>query len=161
MDCVIYGVGSPYVHEVDEILIRLGWPVRPYVVNMETNYRPAGLSPLVDMAGLDSATLGLAVVFALTTPGHRQTLEAEARAKGFTIFPAVVDPTTVVAGSATMGEGAVVNSNGSVGPGTWCRPYSDGRRRPRRRGGGARLAPERGPVCDAYAGEGLARSAKD
>jgi hypothetical protein len=74
MDCIIYGVGSPYVHEVDEILRRLSWPVRAYVANMPTDYHPVGISPIVELSELDSSALGLAVVFALTTPGHRQAL---------------------------------------------------------------------------------------
>ncbi len=115
MDCLLYGIGSPYVHEVDEILFRLAWPVRAYVVNMRTDYRPLGLSPVVDLADLDPSAVELPAVFVLTTPGHRQSLEWEARSKGFRTFPAVVDPTTVVARSVRIGEGVVVNSNGSVG----------------------------------------------
>jgi hypothetical protein len=40
--------------------------------------------------------LSYGVVLALVTPGHRAAVEAEARARGFASFPAVVDPTALV-----------------------------------------------------------------
>lgn len=113
--CVVYGVGSPYVHEVDEILGRCGLPVTGFVANISDGYRPAGLSPLVDAASMPEAWLELAVVLPLTTPGYRQTLEEETVSRGFRLFPAVVDPTTVVASTVVVGQGTVVNGGGTVG----------------------------------------------
>jgi sugar O-acyltransferase (sialic acid O-acetyltransferase NeuD family) len=114
VDCILYGVGSSYVYEVDEILRRLGWPVRAYVAN-QPGSRPDDLQPVLDVTDMPPEWLSLPVLFALITPGHRATIEAEARGMGFRMFPAAVDPTAVVARRSVIGEGTVVNAGAVVG----------------------------------------------
>lgn len=115
MECVLFGVGSSYVYEVHETLLRLGWTVRGLVANLPDAPRPETIGPVTDAADIPAAWLDLAVVLPLITPGHRQRLEQEARRAGFRSFPALVDPTTVVARSAVVGEGAAVNAAGVIG----------------------------------------------
>jgi sugar O-acyltransferase (sialic acid O-acetyltransferase NeuD family) len=118
VEYVVYGVGSSYVYEVYETLRRLQWTVRGYVANIEGGLRPHELTPLVDADDMPSAWTSAGVVFALITPGHRQNIEREARARGFTSFPVVTDPTTVVASSVEAGEGTVINAAGVVAANT-------------------------------------------
>jgi len=115
VECVVYGVGSTYVYEVHETLRRLSWPVCAYVANLEGGFRPSDLTPLMDASALTDDLLRLPVVFALVTPGHRRSLEREVLGRGFSAFPSVVDPTTVVASSASMADGTMVNAAGVVG----------------------------------------------
>jgi sugar O-acyltransferase (sialic acid O-acetyltransferase NeuD family) len=103
------------VYEVHETLRRLGWVVRGLVANVSGAPRPDDLGQVVDVAGIPPAWIDLPAVFPLVTPGHRRHLEREARALGFRTFPAIVDPTTAVAGSATVGEGTVINAGGVIG----------------------------------------------
>jgi sugar O-acyltransferase (sialic acid O-acetyltransferase NeuD family) len=111
-------VGSTYVYEVYETLRRLEWTVRGYVVNIDGGLRPHDLTPLVDASDMPAGWTDAGAVFALVTPGHRQNIEREARAKGFASFPVVVDPTTVVASSVRAGEGTVVNAGAVVAANT-------------------------------------------
>lgn len=116
---VIYACGTPYAVEVAEMIWRRGDEVALLVDNLPTGDRPeedrqassAIIGPPVIRPGeLDPMQHGLAAVVPLITPGHRFTVETEARALGLTSFPPLVDPTSVVARTATLDEGSVVNA---------------------------------------------------
>jgi sugar O-acyltransferase (sialic acid O-acetyltransferase NeuD family) len=118
VEVVVYGVGSTYVHEVHESLLRLGWSVRAWVTNVEGGNEPRGLEPVVAAADMSPEWRALGFVFAMVTPAYRQQIEDEVRSLGVTEFPAVVDPTTVVASTAVIDEGASVNGAGMIGANT-------------------------------------------
>jgi sugar O-acyltransferase (sialic acid O-acetyltransferase NeuD family) len=115
MECVLYGVGSPFVEDVLEALLRLGWTARGGVANIETEFRPSRLAPIVGRDEIPSDWFALPVVLPLVTPGHRWSLEREARERGFRSFATVIDPTAIVASTATIGEGAIVMAGAVVG----------------------------------------------
>lgn len=115
MECVLYAVGSPFVEEALEILGRLGWSVRGGVANVETDYRPVDLAPVVGAEEIPTEWLSLPAVLPLVTPGHRWSVEREAVGKGFRSFATVADPTASVASTATVGEGGVVCAGALVG----------------------------------------------
>lgn len=108
VECVLYGVGSPFVEEVREALLRLGWTARGGVANIETGFRPNGFAPIVGRDEIPSDWLALPVVLPLVTPGHRWSLEREVLEHGFRSFASVVDPTAVLASTLEIGEGAIV-----------------------------------------------------
>jgi sugar O-acyltransferase (sialic acid O-acetyltransferase NeuD family) len=108
VECVLYGIGSPFVEEVIELLRRLDWTVRGGVANMETDFRPERLTPIVGPGEIPPDWLSLPVALALVTPGHRWSVEREALVQGFGAFATVVDPTASVASSASLGEGGIV-----------------------------------------------------
>lgn len=115
MECVLYGVGSPFVEEVLEALLRLGWAVRGGVANVETGFRPARLAPIVTREEIPPDWLALPVVLPLVTPGHRWSLEREVLELGFRSFATVVDPTAIVASTVVIGEGTVVMAGAVIG----------------------------------------------
>jgi sugar O-acyltransferase (sialic acid O-acetyltransferase NeuD family) len=115
MQCVVYGVGSPYVFEVVEILRRMRCGVHGFVANREDAEHPPGLGPVATLADLPVEWRTLPVVIPMITPAYRKQAEAEARERGFTTFLSIVDPTAVVAASAELGEGAVANAACLVG----------------------------------------------
>jgi len=115
VDCVLYGVGSPFVEAVIEALNRLDWGIAGGVENVESDYRPEGLSPIVSADAIPAEWLQLPAVLPLVTPGHRWTLERDAVAHGFATFATVIDPTSHVASSATIGEGTVMVTAVSIG----------------------------------------------
>jgi sugar O-acyltransferase (sialic acid O-acetyltransferase NeuD family) len=115
VECVLYGIGSPFVEEVLEALRRLGWTVRGGVANVEADFRPDGLAPIVPAAELPPDWTALPASLPLVTPGHRWSVEAEALAQGFGAFATVVDPTASVASSAEVGEGGILCAGALVG----------------------------------------------
>jgi sugar O-acyltransferase (sialic acid O-acetyltransferase NeuD family) len=115
MECVLYGVGSPFVEDVLEALLRLEWTARGGVANIETDYRPVRLAPIVGPNEIPPDWLQLPVVLPLVTPGHRRSVECEVLELGFRSFATVVDPTAIVASTAAIGEGAVVMAGAVIG----------------------------------------------
>lgn len=117
MDCILYGVGSPFVENVIEAMRRLDWTIVGGVENVESDYRPAELSPIVSAEAIPAEWLRLPAVLPLVTPGHRWTLERDAVAHGFATFASVIDPTAHVASNARIGDGTVVVTAVSIGSG--------------------------------------------
>jgi sugar O-acyltransferase (sialic acid O-acetyltransferase NeuD family) len=115
MSYVLFGVSSSYVSEVIEILRRLAQPIDAFVVNVEAGDVPDDVSPVVTVADIQPAWLDDHVVVPLTTPGYRKSAVAHARSLGFHRFPAVVDPTAIVASTVRLGEGTVVNAGAIIG----------------------------------------------
>ena len=77
---------------------------------------PAGLDPVLEASGLDREDFKrFPFVVPLITPGHRRSVELELLVRGTTHFPAVVDPTTVLAQTARISEGVYVNGGGMIG----------------------------------------------
>ena len=115
MDCVVYAVGSPFVEEVLEILRRLGWQARGGVANVETEYRPIDLAPIVGVAEIPPEWLSLPAVVPLVTPGYRWLAEQEAVERGFRSFATIADPTASVPSTASLGAGGVVCAGALIG----------------------------------------------
>jgi sugar O-acyltransferase (sialic acid O-acetyltransferase NeuD family) len=115
VECVLYGVGSPFVETAREAIWRLGWTVRGGVVNMETAFKPEALEPLVGADAIPSDWLDVPAIVPFTTPGHRFAVEREARGRGFQAFAILVDPTASVAHTVRLGEGAVIVNGALVG----------------------------------------------
>ena len=116
MDCVLYGVGSPFVEEVREALLRLGWTARGAVANVETDFRPERFAaPIVGRDEIPRDWLALPVVLPLITPGHRWSVEREALELGFRSFASVVDPTAILASTTTVADGAIVVAGAVIG----------------------------------------------
>jgi sugar O-acyltransferase (sialic acid O-acetyltransferase NeuD family) len=115
MGYIVFGVSSSYVYEVVEILRRLAQPISAFVANIPDCEVPVGIDPVVDVSEIRAGWLDEPVVVPITTPGHRKSAVAHARALGFHQFPVVTDPTAIVASTATLSEGALVNAGAIVG----------------------------------------------
>jgi sugar O-acyltransferase (sialic acid O-acetyltransferase NeuD family) len=115
VECVVFGVGTRYVFELHESLLRLSWRVRAYIVNMECQFLPDSLDPLIRLEDMPTEWTDLAAVIPLTTPGYRQAARNHALSVGFRTFPAVRDPTAVMASSTSVGPGVVINSGVVIG----------------------------------------------
>ena len=117
LQCVLYGVGTPYVYEVFESLRRLRWSVAALVANVppEAAPRPGDLGEVVAAEELSADLLSIPVFIPLLTPGHRKQLLQESREIGLTDVATVVDPTATVASTSSIGEGTHVNAGAVVG----------------------------------------------
>ncbi len=110
-EVIVYGIDTDYTYEVNEILQRLGITVRAYVRNIETrDPMPRGIEPVVSREQIESSWLTLPVVIPITTPGYLLRAVADARRLGFSSFPHLADPSSVVARSCQIDEGSVVNA---------------------------------------------------
>ena len=118
---IVYGCRTPYAVEAAEVIWRSGGEVRLLVDNLTEGANRTGQEddidpvPVIDapVAGPDDLPAGssdLASVVPLVTPGLRFAAEAGARSRGLESFPPLIDPTAVVARTATVGEGSLVNA---------------------------------------------------
>ena len=116
---IIYACRTSFAVEVAEIVWRRDEEVALLVDNLPAgDERAAGAgppgadvdAPVLRPAQLSPEQLELNAVVPLITPGHRFAVEAEARDLGLASFPALVDPTAVIARTATVGDGTVVNA---------------------------------------------------
>jgi sugar O-acyltransferase (sialic acid O-acetyltransferase NeuD family) len=121
---VIYACRTAFAIEVAEVIWRRGEQVALLVDNLEAggSQSPPEAAeieaPVLRPDRLSAAQRELSAVVPLITPGHRFAVEAEARGSGLTSFPALVDPTAVVARTASIGEGSVVNADAVVAAAT-------------------------------------------
>ena len=123
---IIYACRTSFAVEVAEVVWRRDEEVALLVDNLPAgDERAAGQppgeeigAPVLRPAELTPGQLDLAAVVPLITPGHRFAVEAEARELGLASFPALVDPTAVVARTTTVGEGSVVNAAAVIGAAT-------------------------------------------
>jgi sugar O-acyltransferase (sialic acid O-acetyltransferase NeuD family) len=122
---VIYACRTAFAIEVAEVIWRRGDEVALLVDNLGAGGAAAAPEPPTEIEApvvapdtLSSAQKKLRAVVPLITPGHRFAVEAEARGSGLSSFPALVDPTAVVARTASVGEGSVVNAGAVVAAST-------------------------------------------
>jgi sugar O-acyltransferase (sialic acid O-acetyltransferase NeuD family) len=124
---LVYACRSPYTLEVAEVIWRRGGEVALLVDNLPAGgdapgegVEPGGAigAPVARPGDVSPNQRQLATAVPLITPGHRFAVEAEARALGWRSFPPLVDPTSSLARTATVGEGSVVNAGAVIGAAT-------------------------------------------
>ena len=117
MRLVLYAVSSPYAAEAIETAGRLGWEMAACVRNLPDTPVPSEVVGLIEADELSPELLALPFAVALITPTHRRSAIADARAHGFDELVSLIDPTAVVARSATLGPGAYVNAAAIIAAG--------------------------------------------
>ena len=118
MRWVLYACRTPYAAEVAEILWRRGDQIEALVDNLPDEAPPSPLGRIVRPSELTDHERARPVAIPLITPGHRHAVESEARRHGLSLFPELIDPTAVVAVTASVSEGTVVNAAALVGANT-------------------------------------------
>jgi sugar O-acyltransferase (sialic acid O-acetyltransferase NeuD family) len=108
---VVYTTRSAYTAEVAEIVWRTGAEISALVDNMPDGPRPSPLGHVVGPHELTRDLLATPTAVAMLTPGHRFNVVSEATGCGIRAFPPLVDPTSVVARTARIGEGTVINGH--------------------------------------------------
>ena len=117
MRFVLYAVSSPYAAEAVETAARLGWEIAACVRNLPDTQVPSEVSEIVEADDLSPALLALPFAVPLITPGHRRSAIADARLRGFQEIASLVDPTAVVARSATFAAAPTSTRGRSSPPG--------------------------------------------
>jgi sugar O-acyltransferase (sialic acid O-acetyltransferase NeuD family) len=111
---IIYTSRSGYTAEIAEIIWRTGATVAVLIDNMPDGPEPSPLGRVVSTRDLDPALPALPTAVAMNTPGHRFNVVDEAMALGFSQFPTLVDPTSVVARTARLDDGTIVNGQAII-----------------------------------------------
>jgi sugar O-acyltransferase (sialic acid O-acetyltransferase NeuD family) len=114
---VLYAVSSPFAAEAVETAGRLGWEITACVRNLPGAQVPSEVYEIVEADELSATLLSLPFAVALVTPGHRRSAIADARSRGFEEQASLIDPTAVVARSATFAAGAYINAGAIVAAG--------------------------------------------
>ena len=112
---VLFGVGSSLVVEYEETCKRLGCAV---VAGVRNRPGPAYLDDrarLVEAGAIPAAIKRTPCVCPIFTPRQRFVAHEEALAAGFRFAAALIDPTAIVASSATIGAGSFLNAGCIVG----------------------------------------------
>jgi acetyltransferase-like isoleucine patch superfamily enzyme len=112
---VLFGCGSRMIVDVEESCARLGLEVAAIVKNVEGADHALARERLISVDEVGPALLACRYMLPFFTPGNRLAARQHARARGFTDAATVVDPTAVVAASATIGPGTYVNSAAAIG----------------------------------------------
>lgn len=107
----VYPVRTRYAAEIAEILRRIGYEGDVvYVDNLPDGPEPPAVGPIVDATAFDPAAPGVGLVVPVFPTGIRHRLVDALVTAGARRFPPLVDPTAVVASTATIGEGTTVNA---------------------------------------------------
>jgi sugar O-acyltransferase (sialic acid O-acetyltransferase NeuD family) len=114
---LVYACRTSYTAEVAEIVWRTGGSIALLVDNLP-DVEPSPLGRVAAPAALLDVERRLPTLVPLTTPGHRYVAAAQARSLGIDSFPPLVDPTAVVARSAHLGAGTIVNALAVIGANT-------------------------------------------
>lgn len=112
---VVYAARTSYCGEILEILNRRGDTCAALVDNLDDGPAEGLDGPTIAPTELDAVQRALPGVVPLTTPGFRALAVRDARKHGLTQFPALVDPTAVIAATATIAEGVTVNAGTVIG----------------------------------------------
>ncbi len=114
-ELVLLGVGSPFVMEFEETCSRLETEITAYITNTDDPAYASDARKIVDVDDLTTALKSKPVAFPLVTPAYRKNVYDLAVTAGFTSFPSLVDPTTILAASTQLGRGVYVNAGCTIG----------------------------------------------
>lgn len=117
MRFVLYAASTPHASELVETAGRLGWELAAAVRNIPGLPVPDEVPAPVEIDELEADLLALPFVVAQTNPAQRREAIADAYRRGFATAATMVDPTSVVARSSTIGPGSFVGATSVVGAG--------------------------------------------
>jgi sugar O-acyltransferase (sialic acid O-acetyltransferase NeuD family) len=111
---VIFGVGAPLTTAVEETCARLGIAVVAGVRNVPGPSFASDALTIVEADRIPDALKALGIVLPMATPANRLAALAHAFRLGFSRAETLVDPTSVVARSATMDRGIYVSASCTI-----------------------------------------------
>ena len=111
---VIFGVCAPLTIDVEESCARLGIEIAAGVRNVPGRSFASEALTVIEADRVPEALRALVIALPLFTPAHRRAALEHAYRLGFPRAETVVDPTSVVARSATIGHGVYVNAGCTV-----------------------------------------------
>ena len=116
MRVVLFGVGSPIVVDVEESAERSGWTILMAVRNVPSPIWTSDTVPVVDADSQDWS--GHDVLLPIFGPANRRLACDDAKARGATRFPTLIDPTSILPRRIDIGAGVYINAGGVIGGAT-------------------------------------------
>jgi sugar O-acyltransferase (sialic acid O-acetyltransferase NeuD family) len=111
---VVYGVGSAISGDIAETCRRSGIRVAAWIKNVNgPTFQPGGIAAIT-AEEIGSKLRSLEFIISLFTPRHRWTAYGDARGHGLTRPTVLVDPTAVIASTASLAPGCYVNSLANI-----------------------------------------------
>ena len=107
---VLYGVGSPLVIDAEESCARAGIAIVAGIRNADAPIHVTSAVRVITPDELTDAERECPILVVLFTPGYRRNAFDEAMRAGFSRAASVIDPTSIVAVSASIGDGVYVNA---------------------------------------------------
>jgi sugar O-acyltransferase (sialic acid O-acetyltransferase NeuD family) len=114
---VLFGAHGIFASEVVESVHRLGGEVAYGIMTGKAEWNLAGLGSIIREDELVPEVLELPIIIPMVGSHQRRKLVERARAAGFVEFANIVDPTSVVAATATLTLGNYVNAATVIGAG--------------------------------------------
>ena len=112
---VLYGIGSPLVVDFEETCARLKVAIAGAVRNVDTpGYMLSG-ALIHESDKLPEGLTALPFIVPIFTPGMRRLAVEDAERHGFGRRFTLIDPTTILAQTITIGEGTFINCAAVVG----------------------------------------------
>jgi sugar O-acyltransferase (sialic acid O-acetyltransferase NeuD family) len=114
---VIYGVGSPLAIDAEESCTRLGVRVVAAIRNVDG---PSHVTDSLTVVAVEDATTEMkacGIILPMFTPAHRKQALEDARKREFSLAETIIDPTSIIAKSTTVGAGVYVNAGCTLGGG--------------------------------------------
>jgi sugar O-acyltransferase (sialic acid O-acetyltransferase NeuD family) len=123
MSVVLFGSGSSMIVEVEESCARLGLEIVAIIRNVAGPDHALARNRVVAADAIGAELTMCPYMVPIFTPGHRAAAHRDAVARGFRDAIAIIDPTAVVARSATIGTGSYVNAAAVVGAAARIGPF--------------------------------------
>ena len=121
---VLFAAQSIFAHEVAESLGRLGIEIAAAIVTGAPEWDMTGLEPIIARDDMSDELCAAPVIVPNLVPGLRKRDVAQAIEAGFSTFPAIVDPTAIIAKSAVISPGVYINAGAVIGAGVTLEPHS-------------------------------------
>ena len=118
MSVVLFGCGSKMIVDVEESCARLKLDIVAIVKNFEGLNYALSSERIVNADRLKADIKLHPYVVPFFTPGHRLAAHRDAVTRGFNREATIIDPTAMVARSATIGSGSYVNCGVVIGGAT-------------------------------------------
>lgn len=118
MAIVLFGSTASMIVDVEETCARLGLPILAIVRNVEGKDYALARDLVIPASGITAEIASSPYLVPIFTPGHRLAASHDAAARGFRNAATIVDPTSTVARSTSLGEGTYINAGVVVGGAT-------------------------------------------
>jgi acetyltransferase-like isoleucine patch superfamily enzyme len=107
---VLFGSTASMIIDVEETCARLGLPILAIVRNVEGKDYALARDLVIPASGITAEIASSPYLVPIFTPGHRLAASRDAAALGFRNAATIVDPTSTVARSTSLGEGTYINA---------------------------------------------------
>lgn len=113
----LFGIGSPIVVDFEESCRRAGWPIAMGIANVSSQSYVSDAVQTRDV-GDGFALLG-GVLLPMFSPANRRFAWRQAVSLGATLFPALLDPTSILPQRLDVEVGVYINAGCTLGAASW------------------------------------------